>query len=128
MKNTIEIHLAIYRCSVLVAWEVSLEKVLKYTRKRGCKITDEEIKDDLEFCKNAQGVTFSIGKDNTDVLIWLKERPRKASSYGTLYHEIFHAVDQITKSHNLQNESEGRAFLYEYISTQCNNLFWSMKR
>src|SRR3990167_4516275 len=115
MKKILVIPLKIYRLNVVVCWEDPLEKFLKYARNRGCSIPDDEIAGILNSAKGASGIAVTIGKESTDVLIWMKKRPRKASEYGTLYHELYHAVDNITETHNLTGEKEARAFIYEYL-------------
>lgn len=122
----IAINLAIYRMFVVVTWEPEVHKIANWANKNGTlKVTDEWITTFLKSKEKAIGCCLEFGKDNTDVLIWLKERPKKASQYGTLYHELYHAVDHITDTHNLSVEREARAYVYEYLIDECNRVLWT---
>lgn len=125
----IEITLSIFRVSVVVCWEVTMDEIVRLARRRGVKITAEDWgKDFLEQTsdKECNGVAMELGDNNTDVIIWLRKRPTKASEYGTLYHEIFHAVQFVCRSRNisLNRIEETGAYLYEYIATACNRHLW----
>lgn len=126
------IPLPLYKLHVVVAFGVTVEQAAKHARRRGCDlITDEWIKDVASFSDGAKGLCTNLGKGNTDVLVWLKNglyRDSKASEYDTLYHELFHAVDKITKTHNLHDEEECRAYIFGYLATECNKFFWARKR
>lgn len=126
------IPLPIYHLHVIVTWEISIAQAAQHVRKRGCSmVTDEWIKEVSAFADGARGLCTNLGNGNTDVLVWLKEavyRDSKASEYDTLYHELFHAVDKITKTHNLDGEQECRAYIFGYLVTECNKFFWGRKR
>jgi hypothetical protein len=120
----IEIPLSIYRCTVLVTWEQDPDKIIKYASKRGI-----DFKPDWKevFLANTKGLGLCIelGTNNVDCLIWVKEQPKKASQYGVLYHEIYHAVDYIAEKRNMKiEEKESRAYIFEYIVNQCNKVLW----
>lgn len=81
---------------------------------------------------NAQGLCANFGHNNSDVLIWLKVKPEKASEYGTLWHELSHAVDKIANHCDPQSRfyddrwmSEPRAFLYEYLAVAITKDLWN---
>ena len=79
-------------------------------------------------CKQvAAGITIQLGDNNTDILVWLKRRPKTAREYGTLYHELSHALDFIAESHNLKEETEAKAYIYEFMATECNMVLWQYK-
>lgn len=130
--NILEITVRMYKIHVIVAWAMPFNEVARFCRKRGCSaLTPEWVREVASFAEGANGLCTNLGQGNTDVLVWLKNalyRDSKASEYGTLYHELFHAVDKITKSHNLHDEQECRAYLFEYIATECNRFFWGNKR
>ena len=72
------------------------------------------------------------GNGNSDVVTWLKDRPTKASEYGTLWHELVHAVDKIANqadpgAHFYDDswQSEPRAFLYEYLAVEISKVLWN---
>lgn len=120
----IEIFLAIYRCTVVITWEQNKQKIIKAMQRCGIHLTDDWQKDFHYYGEKATGVCMALGDGNTDILVWLKERPRKAKQYGVLYHELFHAVDILSDSHNLGGEKEARAFLYEYLVNEANRILW----
>ena len=126
VHKLIEIFVTLYRLTVVIAWETDLREVLKFCQKR-CSLTEKEIQEIAEYGEEANGITVNLGEYNTDILIWLKKRPKKASEYGNLYHELHHATFHIAKSHNLNNEMEAQAYLYEYLATQANQYFWKKK-
>lgn len=130
-KNILVIPVPLYRVTVLVAWDVPIESVGRHCRKHGCNITKEWIKDRVSFAEGANGICTNLGEGNTDVLVWLKNnlhRRSKASEFGILYHELYHAVDRIGKSHNLMEEEEARAYIFEYLVFRCNQFFWKKKK
>ena len=124
MKNKLEINVKLYRLHVLIFWEVKIETIVRHAKKRRCSISDQWVTDISEDVKIASGVCARLGDDNTDIMVWLKKRPKTAGEFGVLYHELFHAVDYITESHNLADEKEARAFLYEFLANECNQYFW----
>ena len=122
-QKHIEIALAIYRCSVIVTWEQDIDKVIKWAQKQGVKISDDWKGEFTECRKKATGTTLMLGDENTDILVWLKVRPKKASEYGVLYHELYHATDRIAEDHNLK-EGEARAYIFEFLANECNRVLW----
>lgn len=121
----IVIQLAIYRCTVVVTWEQDIDKIIKFAIKHGCKIKPDWKGTFTTLSEGAMGVCVTLGEDNTDCLVWLKEKPLKASQYGTLYHELYHAVDHIAESHAMSmDEKEARAYLFEYLVNECNRVLW----
>jgi len=127
-RHLLEIKVELYRMTVLVAWEVPLLDVLLHAKDAGCAISKKRAGEMIVFAKNCAGLTSHLGDRNTDIVIWLKKRPTDLGTYGALYHELFHAVDYITKSHNLDGEIECRAFLMEYLATKCNRYFWAKQK
>jgi hypothetical protein len=127
-KKYIHIFLAIYRCTVLVTWEQDTRKIMRYCNNRGSTLGDSW-KKDFEGARErgAVGLCIKLGEADTNVpdyLVWLKERPQKASQYGVLYHELFHAVDAVADSRAMWREPEARAFLFEYLVDCCNRVSW----
>jgi hypothetical protein len=131
-KNVLVIPLPIYKLHVVIAWDCTVREAAAHCRKRGCKlVTEEWIREVASFAEGANGLCTNLGTGNTDVLVWLKEglyRDSKASEYDTLYHELFHAVDKITKTHNLHGEEECRAYIFGWLITEANKFFWGRKR
>lgn len=125
-RRFLEIPLRIYKTTVVVTWEPEMHKIANHGQRRGIKsITPGWIKECAEAQESATGFCAAYGDNNTDTLVWLKERPRKASQYGVLYHELYHAVDHISHTHNLANEKEARAYIYEYLVNECNKHLWT---
>lgn len=82
----------------------------------------------------SSGFTSHFGDGNTDILVWLKKSPRDAEDYGPLYHELYHAVEitarQIDPACHMQDAdgvSEARAYMYEYLATECLRVLWQRK-
>lgn len=130
--NILIIPLPIYRLHVIVCWDITIKEAALHCRKRGCDlVTDEWIQTTASFVDGANGFCTNLGNGNTDVLVWLKNglsAKSKASEFGTLYHELYHAVDRISRTHNLGDEEEARAYIMEYLVTECNKFFWNKKR
>lgn len=121
----IVINLSIYRCVVVVTWEQDIDKIMKYVKKHGVKIKDDWKGVFETHQEKSAGVCITLGEDNTDCLVWIKERPKRASQYGTLYHELYHAVDHISEAHALTiDEKEARAYMFEYLVNNCNKILW----
>lgn len=129
--NILVVPLPMYRLHIIIAWDMPLRDAAKHCQRHGCELTEEWITEVAAFAEGGNGLCVNLGRGNSDCLIWMKTglyRDSKASEYGTLYHEIFHAVDKITKSHNLHGEEECRAYIFEWIATECNKYFWNRKR
>lgn len=116
--------LPLYRLTVLVTWESSGAEIAKFAAKHNCTVAPRFIEDFKEAAGDALGLCMKFSNDNPDVLVWLKQKPKTASTYATLYHELYHAVDDISKSRNLADEQEARAYLFEHLADRCNKKFW----
>lgn len=114
----------LYRLTVLVTWEADGNEIAKFANKNGCQVANRFPTDFKENADDALGLCMKFSNDNPDVLVWLRQKPKKASTYATLYHELYHAVDDISKSRNLADEPEARAYLFEYLADRCNQKFW----
>lgn len=132
-KKMIEIHLGIYRLTVVVFIEYGLEEIKKILNKKGFKMDDKS-----EFSKmwmrgaedaheDASGYCSTIGDKSPDVIVWVKKRPKTSREFGTLYHELYHAVDIIFYGIDREGKlgvSEPRAYLFEHLVTKCNQELW----
>ncbi len=127
MRRFLEIPLSIYRLTVVVTWESALEEVLLFAGEHKVEITPQWREEFERHAKDAtcSGFCITFGDDNSDLLLWLRKRPTKASEYGVLYHELFHAVRAVVRSRSLGAEEESPAFLYEYLATRCNQVLWN---
>jgi hypothetical protein len=125
----IEITLTIYRLHVVVTWETTLRDVAAFAKRHSVLLSEGWRSDFTRIATDGtcNGFCMSLGDDNCDLLVWLRRRPRRSRDYGTLYHELFHAVQAIIKSRNLGAEIESPAFLYEYLATQCNRVLWQRR-
>jgi hypothetical protein len=130
--DKIEIYLSIYRRSIIVVFGWDLQKIINLAHKKNIKTAkfSERMKDEFY----GAGLCCKFGDHNTDILIWIKDFPDRASKYGILYHELYHAVDVIAedidpefKLYCEDGVSEARAYLYEYIVTECNKVLWAVK-
>ena len=120
----LEINLAIYRCHDIIFWETTVDEIAVWGKKNKLTISEKWIEDFKETVKGASGACLSFGYDNRDRVIWLKERPHKATQYGVLYHELYHAVDFIADEANLdttKNGTEARAYIFEYLAKKSWN-------
>ncbi len=122
----IEINLAIYRCHCIVTWEQDVNKIIAWGKKNGITQLADDWKKVYQDNAVGTGLAMEFGNNNTDVLVWLKEKPKKLSQYGVLYHELYHAVDRISEQHNLNpyKEIEARAYMFEYLVNECNKILW----
>ena len=126
-KNFLLINLAIYRLHVVVTWGTSAAQIVQYAKKHGYTPAKRFVAEFQEHTQDSIGLCMTFSNSNPDVLVWLRERPKRASDYGTLYHELYHAVDSVSESRNLAEELEARAYAYEYLVTEANRFFWSCK-
>lgn len=127
MKNILAINLELYHLHVVVVFGSPIEEVIETCISRGATLSENWIKWVKVSAATANGFCANIGDGNTDVLVWLKKelnRGHKASDYGVLFHELFHAVDKITNSHALEGELECRAYIYEYLAEACFRYCW----
>lgn len=126
-KKFLSINVGIYRLHVIVTWETTPAEISRYSKQHGVPVAKNFEKEFTENTKDAIGLCMELVKGNPDVLVWLAKQPKRATSYGTLYHELYHAVDSISDSRNLGDELEARAYLYEYLVTEANKFFWSRR-
>ena len=128
-SNFLAINVPIYRLHVLITWGTTPEQIRKYSAKHKLELAESferEFKGHL--ADGALGLCMEPKANNADILVWMKERPLRASSYGTLYHELYHAVDSISESRSLADEPEARAYVFEYLVTEANRFFWSKQK
>jgi hypothetical protein len=120
------INLAIFRCHCVVTWEQDVKEIVKWAKKHDVNSLKEDwVQTFNETTKVANGLCIDLGLGNTDILVWLKEKPKKMSQYGVLYHELYHAVDKIAEDHAMQTkETEARAYIFEYLTNECNKVLW----
>lgn len=125
----LEIPLTIYRLHVVVTWETTLQEIVKYARRGHVELSAGWRADFTRIAANSacQGVCMTLGDGNCDLLVWLRHRPRRAIHYGTLYHELFHVVQEVSKARNLGAEIESPAYVYEYLATACNRALWNRR-
>jgi len=126
-ENFLSINVEIYRLHVVVTWETKAEQIAIYAKKHGITVAKRFIDDFEENSREALGLCMKFENDNPDLIVWMERRPKKASEYATLYHELYHAVDSISESRNLDKEEEARAYVFEYLVTQANKFFWPLK-
>ena len=126
----IQIPVDIYRLHVIVAWGASKDQIMALAKESNVQVTENGFGATFAglYAGSSSGFCMEFGENgNTDVLVYLRRRPRKTTEYGTLYHELFHTVQSIIKDHDLHAETESPAYLYEYLATECNKYFWRLK-
>lgn len=131
MKKTnkytiIEIPLIIYPVHMIVMMNTDYSEIKQHLISNKVSISpqfEKAIRGWLD-APNTKGYCCAYGyKENPDVLILLKSRPKKASEYGILYHEIYHATDRLSRSLGLIG-FETKAYLFQYLITECNRVLW----
>lgn len=138
-KNWHQIEIDIYSRHVVICVAEPTDKIVEWGKKAGInpdKFTKKWINSINRHQKHCYGFFASFGEKNNDYLVWLDNPPKCVSSYGTLYHELYHVVDEIAWSIDSSNglydkdgHSEAKAYLYEYLTRRANDFFWdkSMK-
>lgn len=118
-----------YKRQIVVMWECSAKATARRLRKIGAKIDKQWERDKAAVIgsRTTQGfITHAGPPDSLDLLIWLRYRPRRADQFGVLLHELYHAVDRISRSVDAafamtapDGDSEARAYLYEHLAAYC---------
>lgn len=131
------IPIPLYRRTVIIFICSTAQRMIDHGIKHGIdkeKLSPEWRKSVETAVKESAGFCVEYGHENVDVLIPIKKYPTKASEYGCLYHELYHAVDFISKDIDHENtmtdkvgNSEARAYLYEYLATECNKILWNKR-
>lgn len=134
--TVIPVPVAIYRTVVVLFIGSTCDEIVATGAMNGIDkkhFTEGWRRDVRQLMDETQTKAFTIlfGDDNRDVLIWLRERPRTATEYTHLYHEIAHAVDFIAHATDEKNlwygnngMSEPRAYLFGYLATAFNRALW----
>lgn len=135
LEPAIEVFLNMYRRSVVVVMGWGVDDIVKWGLNNGIKEVNfpEQWKTTMgKTMDGAKGFCGHYGVDNHDILIWLEDRPKQASDYGTLWHELHHAVDTISNdldpnAHFFADDwtSEPRAYLYEYMAVEITKNLWN---
>ena len=126
----VRVDLAIYRRSVVFAFGATMDDIRRYalTHRLGPDVMTDDWQRHTESVlkdEGCLGFACPFGERNSDILVSMRKHPVKISEYGTLYHELYHAVDLIALSmdpnsllYDKANMSEARAYLFEYLSTE----------
>lgn len=125
------IPLPLYHLHVVVAYGVTAEACYKHAKKHGCDVDEKWLDDIKRGFDGANGFCSNLGHENRDILIWLPKalyEDSRCSEYGTLVHEIYHAVDKIRKHLWAEDEMEFGAYIMEYLFEQVCKEFWKNKR
>jgi hypothetical protein len=131
----VKIFVGIYRIHVIVFMGWSVDDMIADGIAAGvdeASFTPDWVKWMRETVGTAEGICAHFGATNSDILIWLPKRPDEAREYGTLWHELSHAVDKIAKhcdpNHHFFSEnmmSEPRAYLMEYLAVEITRDLWN---
>jgi len=128
-RKYLVVHLSIFRVAVVVTWETDKAWIMNHARRHNIAATEEGIGKELSRHiekDGCLGLCVYFGDGNADVLVWLRERPERASQYGVLYHELHHAARRVSKDRNLKG-AEAEAFIFEYLANECNSFLWPKK-
>jgi len=129
----ISIPIEIYRRQVILFIGADEKTIFRYGTRYKCNLTEhwKGVVKSL-MASDCRGFCMPYGDGEADILIWLRKRPKRATEYDTLYHELYHAVDYIADSvdpleglRDRENSSEARAYLYSWLATECNRVLWS---
>jgi hypothetical protein len=136
----LNIPVVIYRRQVVVAvGDVELKDIVAYAKKNApdLELSDdwkegvEYLLDDSSKYSGCLGLCTHFGEQNTDILVVVKGWPKTATEFGVLYHELYHAVemiaadvDRVNHMMTVDDYSEPRAYLIEYLMTECNKALW----
>lgn len=113
------VEIPIYSKDILFVFGYSLPKIASLLE----HADGSDIQEFRQLCNedygHYKGITF-VGKAGT-VLIHMPDLPRTCEAHGTLYHEIFHAVEGIMEGIGnplVEGNSESWAYLIGYITTK----------
>ena len=131
--HIITIPVPLYRMSVVIFIGGGVDDFVKHglTHHITKDYFTEEWKKWVKEHLDGLGLMADYGQGSSDVLVWLKVRPDRVSNFAVLYHELYHAVDQISKSRGFDNKTsencEPRAYLFEYLFTEASKVLWKIK-
>lgn len=97
----------------MVSWNPSIDKIVRFARSKGVKVSQQWIKELTSKIDSAEAICARLGYGGADLLVWFKKRP--TSINGTVAHELTHALDFISESRGLDGEKEARAYLFEFL-------------
>ena len=106
----------IYPFDVMVSVNQTDDELLKSVKQFGLNRND--ISEILNLHETVKARTLMLLTTN-QTFIRLKSKPKKASEYGTLQHEIFHAIDFIFRKIGISlsaDSDEAYAYLIGYLT------------
>lgn len=136
----LDIDIPIYQRHLVLFIGASVEQMVIVGTKKGIRsetLSKKWISDVKEMVEDrtCAGFCASYGENNTDVLLWVREKPCTVKTYETVYHELYHAVDKIAEQvdptirlTDQYGMSEARAYLFGYLITEINKVLWNMKK
>jgi len=110
------IPLVIYPFDIMFSVGQTDAELLKSVKRYGLNKSD--IEEMLNMPTTILGRTLMLLETN-HTFIRLKSKPKKASEYGTLQHEIFHAIDFILRKIGISlsaDSDEAYAYLIGYLT------------
>lgn len=119
-KLRFSIPLVIYPLSVVVSMGETDAELLKALKKEWPHKPAHEIEESQLFDNgpwDGMLVTFA----NNEIVLRLKRKPKTCADYGSLAHEIFHAVDMVMLRVGMKlhpNSNEAYAYLTSYLTTE----------
>ena len=108
--------LVIYPFDIMVSINQTDDELLKSVKRYDLK--KDDIEDLLEMPKTMLGRTLMLLETN-NTFIRLRVKPKNPKEYGTLQHEIFHAVDFILRKIRITlsaDSDEAYAYLIGYVT------------
>lgn len=121
-KKYLQIPVEMYHLVVIIMWEMTMDEVFALCKEHGIIMDDDRHKELKEIMPAVGGFVSHIRENNTDILVWLEKKPKTPEQYKTLYHELYHATQDIVEDHLLEGQEAG-AYIYEYLAGECLKCF-----
>jgi hypothetical protein len=118
-ENYFIVNLVVYPFDIMFSIDETDEVLFKRLKKY--KNTQKECESRLTMSNTVKGRTVMLQSNQT--IIRLRKQRLEHSTYGTLSHEIFHAItfilDKIGMTFNIDYNDEGYAYLIEYVTKEA---------
>lgn len=136
-KKVIKIDIEMFRRSVIVFFGQTTDEVIKWIKDHidDQKTITQEYIDMIKAGIDGPGDAFMYPAtpDGPDALIYMHKIPKLRLEYGSLYHELIHAVDHLAKRidencflYDKNGHSETRAYMYQYLVNTLNGQLWPL--
>lgn len=120
------VNLDVWKFDVYVSLGQTHEEVIKHIP----EMVDAKFKEDvIEILKgeNPNADAYISKFENGAIFLRMYKFPEDADQYGTLSHEIFHAIDEALRHKGFKHTASSReayAYAIGYLTTQILNKIW----